>query len=196
VLVVPTSVFRSLGHFQGFSADAERYLAELLRTEHVAYRPRAEMEDDPSFKQLIPYCVFRWRDPDGRTLVFHYRRGTGQGEGRLHRKRSIGVGGHISSDDASDDLATAYQDGMHRELEEEVIIETPYRERRLGLINDDLSPVGQVHLGVVHVFDVDQPAVHPREEEILEAGFAPLEELRADAESFESWSQFVLEALK
>lgn len=54
VLVVPTSVFHHLGHFQGFSNEVSRYLDEILSPEHTSYRPRSEMEEDPSHKQLIP----------------------------------------------------------------------------------------------------------------------------------------------
>ena len=58
------------------------------------------MEEDPSFKQLIPYVLFRWTDADGTVHLFEYLRGSGQGERRLHAKRSVGVGGHISTIDA------------------------------------------------------------------------------------------------
>ena len=87
--------------------------------------------------------------------MFSYARGKGQGESRLHDKWSIGIGGHISSVDNSEN--EPYRDGMRRELEEEVMIDTPYSERCVGLINDDESEVGKVHLGVVHIFDVDEP---------------------------------------
>lgn len=65
----------------------------------------------------------------------------------------------------------------------------------MGLINDDQSEVGRVHLGVVHVFDVRSPKVRPLEEDIVDAGFRPIDELLADAASFETWSQICLEAL-
>lgn len=196
VLVVPTAVFHRLGHFQGFCADADRYLDELFSPEHTSYRPRDEVEEDPSFKQLIPYVVFR-HGGDGRPeSVFQYTRGKGQGEQRLHAKRSIGIGGHISSVDAdAEDDTTPYAEGMRRELEEEVIIDTPYIERCVGLINDDETEVGRVHLGVVHVFDVARPAVRPRERDIVEAGFRPLDSLLADLDGFETWSKITLEAL-
>ena len=128
VLVVPTELFHRLGHFQGFSPDTTSYLTELLKPAHTSYRPRGEMEEDPSFKQLIPYCVFRHVDADGREHVFAYTRGKGQGEGRLRSKRSVGIGGHISSDDshAGDNV---YQEGMRRELDEEIFIDTAYSER-------------------------------------------------------------------
>ena len=196
VLVVPTEVFHRLGQFQGFCGEVDRYLSELLDDEHVSYRPRGEMEDDPSFKQLIPYVIFRHIDADGRSHVFQYTRGSGQGEGRLHRKRSIGVGGHISSVDAeAARSAQPYEAGMRRELDEEVRLETEYRQQCVGLINDDSNPVGQVHLGVVHVCDVAAPEVYPREDDILDSGFRDVEELLADLERFETWSQICLRAL-
>jgi predicted NUDIX family phosphoesterase len=197
VLVVPTKVFHRLGHFQGFSADTSRYLPELLDERHTSYHPRAEMEQDPSFKQLIPYVVFRYLDTAGGDTVFQYTRGKGQGEGRLHSKRSIGVGGHISADDmnAVKGHHAVYAGGMRRELEEEVMIDTPYTEHCVGLINDDETEVGRVHLGVVHLIDVAEPKVIPRESEIIEAGFRPVRELLADLSGFETWSQICLKAL-
>lgn len=196
VLVVPTPVFHRLGHFQGFCADAERYLAEFLKPEHVSYRPRSEMEQDPTFKQLIPYCIFRYRDAAGVEHVFEYVRGKGMGEGRLHRKRSVGVGGHICIDDSTATTAgDVYREGLRRELVEEVFIDAPYTEHCVGLINDDESEVGKVHLGVVHIFDVEQPAVRSREKDLIECSFRPVNELLADLNGFETWSSICLRAL-
>ena len=195
VLVVPTARFRELGYFQGFSHDAERYLGDLFSPEHTSYRPRRQAEQDPSFKQLIPYVILRHRPANGPETVFQYTRGTGMGEGRLHRKRSVGIGGHISSVDAAANGGSPYEEGMRRELDEEIAIASPYTARCVGLINDDQTEVGQVHLGVVHLFDLEQPAVSPCEEDICQCGFRPVEELLADLEGFETWSQICLEAL-
>lgn len=196
VLVVPTRLFRRLGYFQGFSGEVDRYLPQLLSPEHTSYRPRREAELDPGFKQLIPYVIFRHSDGRGRQRVFQYTRGTGQGEGRLHRKQSVGIGGHISATDADcDDSRNSYQEGMRRELEEEVAIDTPYTARCVGMINDDRTEVGSVHLGVVHIFDVERPAVRPRETEIIQSGFRPVEEILADMTGFETWSEICMRAL-
>jgi predicted NUDIX family phosphoesterase len=195
VLVVPTELFHRLGYFQGFSPDSRRYLDELLKPANTSYRPRGEMEEDPSFKQLIPYCIFRHVGAGGRETVFAYTRGQGQGEGRLRTKRSVGIGGHISTDDSHAGAGNVYLEGMRRELDEEVFIDAPYTQKCVGLINDDESPVGQVHLGVVHLFDVDEPAVRPRENELIECGFRPVEDLLSDLSGFETWSQICLRAL-
>jgi len=196
VLVVPTEAFCRLGYFQGFSSEADRYLDALLTAEYVQFRPRGEVESDPSFKQLIPYVVFLHKAPDG-DQVFQYTRGKGMGEGRLHRKHSVGIGGHISADDVAEGTAAedVYHEGLRRELEEEVQIMTPYTERRIGLINDDRTEVGSVHLGVVHLFEVEQPEVHPNETDLIECGFRPVAEILADMEGFESWSTISMQAI-
>lgn len=189
VLVVPGAELDRLGRFQGFSPEADRYLDALLRPERAEFRPRAEVEDDPGFKQIIPYVVFRCGDQ-----VFCYRRGPSQGEARLHRLRSLGVGGHVDEADA-DGRATleAYELALRREIAEEVEVHSPGTLRRVGLINDDSTPVGRVHLGVVHVFDLERPDVVAREEGLADGVFAPLANLEADRDSFETWSQICLD---
>ena len=194
VLVVPTQAFHQLGYFQGVSRDVDRYIPELLRPELVSYRPRSEMEEDPSYKQLIPYVIFQ-HGQGAECSVFCYTRGSGQGESRLHAKRSIGVGGHISEEDASAADANPYQQGMRRELAEEVAIDTDYRERCVGMINDDETEVGKVHLGMVHVFEVEFPRVTPREKDVQAAGFKTIAELRELRHTMESWSQICLDAI-
>jgi predicted NUDIX family phosphoesterase len=207
ILVVPTPLFHELGYFQGFSREIDRYWPQLVVGDHVEYRARGEMEEDPSFKQLIPYVLFRWTDTSGTVHLFEYQRGSGQGERRLHAKRSVGVGGHISSIDANvvvslretNHLAErddhTYREGMRRELEEEVVIDTSYNETVAGLINDDETPVGRVHLGMVHLCDVEEPHVRPREADILEARFSPVSDILSRLDQFESWSQIVVRAL-
>ncbi len=258
VLVVPAELFRRLGYFQGFCGSVERYLDELLRPENTSYRPRDQVEKDPGFKQLIPYMIFRHVErpervpgtvclegPEGAphkrslapfpaagTSVFQYTRGAGMGEGRLHRKRSVGIGGHISAIDAEKKgtvpnkalggqspffagagtvpvhtpggqspfleghaAGNPYEEGMRRELDEEVAVESRYTTRCVGLINDDQTEVGSVHLGVVHLFDLERPAVRPREPEIIECGFRPVEAILADMSGFETWSQICMKAL-
>jgi predicted NUDIX family phosphoesterase len=196
ILVVPTSLFHDLGYFQGFSREIDRYWPQLVTGDHVEYRARGEMEEDPSFKQLIPYVLFRWTSADGIPHLFEYQRGSGQGERRLHAKRSVGIGGHISSVDAEIGAShQVYREGMRRELEEEVIIDTDFDETVAGLINDDETPVGRVHLGMVHLCDVREPKVGPREADIMDARFTPIAEILPRLDQFESWSQIVVRAL-
>jgi predicted NUDIX family phosphoesterase len=127
--------------------------------------------------------------------VFCYTRGKSQGEARLHRLRSLGVGGHVAEADAEGRATLdAYEMALERELDEEVEVDSDGRIRRVGLINDDSTPVGRVHLGVVHVYDLERPAVLPREAGLAEAGFVPLAEVEARREQFETWSQICIDA--
>jgi predicted NUDIX family phosphoesterase len=190
VLVVPAAEFDRLGRFQGFSPEADRYLSALLVPELAGFRARFEVEDDPSFKQIIPYVVFR-----SAGQVFTYVRGKSGGEARLRRLRSLGVGGHVAEADA-DGRGTieAYEMALRRELDEEVEVGSPGLMTRVGLLNDDSNPVGLVHLGVVHLFDLDRPEVTPREDALADPEFVKVEELLTLRDQFETWSQFCIDA--
>lgn len=189
VLVIPTAVLHEAGLFQGLCRNVEHYQPRLLDPAHFAYLPRDRAEHDPAFKQLIPYVVLKYRDQ-----VFHYTRGQGGGEKRLRALRSVGIGGHLNPID-QDAGAHPYRQGMLREVAEEINLGSAYRETCLGFINDDATPVGQVHLGIVHLFELDAPQVERREAVLTDAGFAPIEQLLRERNGFESWSQFVLEEL-
>lgn len=189
VLVIPEAHFHRVGFFRGFRHHSDDYLTAILDSSQFSFRSRGEVEDDPSFKQLIPYVVLRHGD-----RIFHYRRGSSGTETRLRSLRSVGIGGHISEEDG--DIGQAFRRGMMRELHEEVhvpsLVEPPMP---LGLIYDDRTPVGSVHLGVAYLFELATPEASPREEAIAESGFSPRSELRSDRESFETWSHFVFDEL-
>ncbi|MFM7033946.1 MAG: phosphoesterase [Planctomycetia bacterium] len=192
---MPRSLFDKAGAFQGFCGDTAAYLPVLLDRQHTSWRPRASVEEDPSFKQLIPYCVLSHRGADGGVTYFAYTRGGGQSEARLRAKRSVGIGGHISSTDGEHGDDTSYEAGMRREIAEEIAISGGWKARCVGLINDDSNAVGSVHLGIVHVLELERPEVSSRESEVVECGFETLESLLAERDRFESWSQITLAAL-
>ncbi len=191
VLVVPGGEFDRLGRFQGFSAEADRYLGALLVPGLATFRARRDVEDDPAFKQIIPYVIFR-----AGGLVFTYRRGPSQGESRLHRLRSLGVGGHVAEADA-DGRGTldAFEMALRRELDEEVSVVGDLKITRVGLINDDSNPVGSVHLGVVHLVELDRPDVRPREAGLADPEFLDADGLRRHEAEFETWSRICIAAL-
>ncbi len=193
VLVVRRSLFDQLGSFHGLNAEIQRYLSVFLAEGNHFFVARAEAEEDPSLKQLIPYVVVTSGDQ-----ILHYRRGSGSGEKRLLKKRSVGIGGHINDGDGMGDAfdAAAYQRALMRELQEELSIESCFIERPLALLNDDTNPVGAVHLGIVHQCELASPEVTANEEAIAELGFLTQEELAARHEELESWSQLVIGAWK
>jgi len=193
ILVVPESVIAQIGTIDGFEADVDRFLQPILSSDQLSFQPRGQMETDPSFKQLIPYVLLEWND-NGVIKLFTYTRGGGGGEARLHAKRSIGIGGHISREDAAGGT-DPYSTGMHRELAEEVQLESNYQESRVGLLYDPSNDVGKVHLGVVHKFVLDLPDVKSNEADLAEGGFVSVEQLRNDLDRLETWSQLAIQAL-
>lgn len=192
VLVIPALLLDQLGPFSGFTSEIDRYLSAILDRSHQSFRPRSLVETDPSFKQLIPYVILECNNENG-TRLFQYTRGKGQGEARLHALKSVGIGGHISVEDAQGD--DWYRIGMHRELNEEVEIACGGADRIVGLIYDDTTDVGRVHLGVVHIMQLSSCKVQPRENHLLDSGFRSVEEIKSDLRGLETWSQLCLQHL-
>ncbi len=192
ILVVPRAVLDELGTFDGLCFEVERYMPTLLDPRNNLFLPRSAAEQDPTHKQLIPYLVLRH---DGRVL--HYTRGKSGGEARLHAKGSIGIGGHINDGDSGADHfnAAAYQRAVERELHEELAIPGAYRQTIAALLNDDATEVGRVHLGIVHLIDVESPDIKPREDAIRDLEFVRPSELWPRREQLESWSQICLGGL-
>src|SRR5436189_1007900 len=186
VLVVRRSLFNELGSFHGLNFEPEKYLQALLSRGNNFFLPRAQAESDPTHKQIIPYAIIT----HGNT-VLHYVRGKKAGEQRLVAKGSIGIGGHMNDTDESlfawDEAA--YRAGVEREVNEEIKIESPFEDRIVALLNDDTTEVGRVHLGIGHVFKLDEPNVEKREAMITNLEFLSREELLKRRETLETWTQ-------
>ncbi len=190
VLVIARELFDELGAFEGFQPVTQHWLDTVLDPRHNRFLDRELAEDDPGFKQIIPYALFRHEQ-----RFLHYVRGKGSGEKRLASKGSLGIGGHVNESDfhAAGSLGKAlYIEGVEREIREELEIASLFRQSVVGLINDDQSDVGRVHLGVVHLFDLDEPAVRSREENITAIEFLDAAELAGRAGKLETWSSLLL----
>jgi predicted NUDIX family phosphoesterase len=193
ILVIPRALFDELGAFQGFCAEASRYLDAILAPGANFFLPRGPAETDPTHKQIIPYSIFRHGE---RYLI--YTRGGKSGEKRLVAKQSIGIGGHINPhDEREDSLArTTYLNGVEREIDEELRIAGRHTQKVIGLINDDSNEVGQVHLGVVHLFELDSADVVSNEDAIQDINFLSLQDLVARVEQLETWSAICVKHLQ
>jgi predicted NUDIX family phosphoesterase len=193
VLVVKRELFDELGSFQGLNFQPEKYLRAILSRGSNFFIPRTEAENDPAYKQIIPYALMAFEE-----TVLHYVRGKKAGEQRLVAKGSIGIGGHMNETDESlfalDEQA--YRGGVEREVNEEIKIDTPFEDRIVALLNDDSTEVGRVHLGIVHIFKLKEPRVQKREAMITGLAFLTKEELMARRESLETWSQICLNSLE
>ena len=156
VLTFESKVLRDLGDFQGYTLETDRYLSSFLEPMNNRFISRPAAEKDPTHKQLIPYVVLRHGD-----FIFSYVRGKKSSELRLVAMRSIGVGGHIEPSDQSlfSSNREMYLEAARREVNEEVKLDTMYREQIVALINDDSTVVGKVHLGIMHIWDLEEPKV-------------------------------------
>jgi len=184
VFVVPRETVIDGTGWRGVrAADVADFLATVDRSGR--FEPRPAMENDPGFKQIIPYLVLR----DGERY-FLMRRTRAGGDVRLHDRWSIGVGGHLNPGD--EDL----DGGLRREWSEELVADFVPDFRFVGLLNDDTTEVGRVHLGAVFVADAAGRAVAIRETDKLTGGFATRAEVAAVAEDLETWSRLVFDALE
>jgi predicted NUDIX family phosphoesterase len=194
VLVVPRALLDEIGAFQGLqTVGLDAAIRRLLDPANHFFMDRAAAEDDPTHKQLIPYCIFRCGDQ-----ILHYTRGKAGGESRLHAKISVGVGGHINPVDTGGGRTGpgAYHAAVARELDEELTLATPATQQIIALLNDEANPVGQVHLGIVHLIDLETTAVTSREDALTDLAFAPLAELNGELfERLETWSQHCIRHL-
>jgi predicted NUDIX family phosphoesterase len=192
VLVVPTSaVVEELGGgaaWLGIRPAGESELADLIRRRGT-FRPRSAMEDDPSWKQVIPYPVLR----DG-SRWFLMRRTRAGGDARLHDRYSIGVGGHVNPADGG--LDGNLTGALEREWTEELVVDFVPTFRFIGLLNDDTTSVGQVHLGLVYAGDAGGRPVAIRETHKLTGGFVDTAEVAAVADLLETWSRLAFEFIE
>ena len=141
-------------------------------------RPAAEVS--PQYKQIIPYVLIR----RGQSW-FLLRRTQKQTEARLHDKLSLGIGGHINPD--TPDLI----DGLQKELEEEVGVTGDYELTFIGILNDDTTDVGSVHLGAVFVLDVADGDVEVRETDKMTGRWITTADLAPLRDQMETWTQIV-----
>lgn len=175
--------------------------------EHGVFIERNSVEDDTRYKQVIPYIMVRkplfnavgegTKQPE----VLRYTRTEKSGEQRLAKLKSVGFGGHIKQEDHESPLIALTQ-GMDREIAEE--LEFPRQVKVAhpefaGLINDESTAVGQVHVGLLYVMDIKEAIRDARQEisspdeDIAELGWSDPARLRLD--EFEPWSQITLRSL-
>jgi predicted NUDIX family phosphoesterase len=190
VLCFERKLFEELGVFQGLSLEVQKYLPVVTSDSKMVYLNRGDAENDRRYKQLIPYVLLICDDK-----ILRYRRGKSGQETRLHGLYSVGIGGHISEEDHglfSKDRG--YQEGMRRELMEEVAVGEA-KEAAVAVINDDSTDVGLVHFGVVHVMHVFDENVATGRSGIAAPEFIPTADAVKGASGYESWSRFCLEHL-
>lgn len=186
ILVVPTLAIFPTGSFQGFLPQQDFKDHEQLIATHQEFLWRSAMEEDPSYKQIIPYLVFRHAD-----RYFLMRRRSDASEVRLQNKCSLGIGGHIREEDMRDSTLVSWAE---REFNEEVAYAGNLTIKPLGMINDDSNPVGQVHVGFVFLLEGDSADICIKSE-LKEGNLLTLDAMQPMYEQMESWTQMVFDYL-
>jgi predicted NUDIX family phosphoesterase len=168
-----------------------------IESKDVVIMQRALLETNPKFRQLIPYVVVKQGDK-----YLAYERSKSGGESRLHNLFSIGIGGHVDAVDAVYNdkgvfqLTDTLRTGMYRELHEELgLTEADFLGMTtIGYLSKDVTPVDEVHLGIVLVAEVHADLVITSKEDALNlAGFLAADELAKL--NLESWSETVVDHL-
>jgi len=186
ILVVPRLQLFKESDFQGFIPMNDFSSYELLIREQGQFLWRSEMEEDPTFKQIIPYLIFK---NDGRYFLMHRR--ADASEQRLKGKATLGIGGHLREADMHHGSIETWAE---REFNEEVNYAGGLKITPLGLINDDSNPVGRVHIGFVYLLDGASSEISIKSE-LKDGALYPLDQIVAQKDALESWSQLILPAL-
>lgn len=187
ILVVPRKIIFAQGEWQGIQQEnIQSYIDCISQNQH--YQPRSRMEQDPTYKQIIPYMIFRHNHK-----LFVMQRKSTASEQRLANKLTLGIGGHVRQDDMTN-AATIF-DWARREFHEEVSYSGAFTITTLGLINDDSNAVGQVHMGVVLLLEGSNDAINVKSE--LKSGtLYSTQECISLYDRMETWSQYALNFLQ
>ena len=184
ILVVKRNTLFPTQAFQGLQPLAPTDLD--LIAQHKEFHPRPVMEEDVTYKQIIPYLIFT----HGERYFLMQRKAT-TSEQRLKNKYSLGIGGHMRQEDMNEQ-STIFA-WAHREFEEEIDYQGSFSITTLGMLNDDSNPVGQVHVGLVLLLQGDSDAIKVRSE--LKSGqLLTAQECLAFYDRMESWSQIIFDA--
>lgn len=180
--------------FNGFLSKNDGQGEEIFNTfKNYEVKRRGDMEEDPSYKQLISYCLLENENDE----ILVYQRLSGGGEERLHGQSSVGVGGHMNNVVGADSINEVLRVNAQRELNEEVGLSEDRSQNieYIGFINDDTNAVGKVHIGVVFKIKVKSSDVEVRETDTLKINWISQDEIN-DLNHFESWSALILKDLK
>jgi len=194
ILVVKSEILFNKEKWQGLKTDNLDYYVDLIK-KNYEFKRRGDMENDPSFQQIIPYIIFCAKGASasgGNDKYFIYKYLSKAGEQRLKNDYIIGVGGHINKEDV-DGNNNVLEAGMNREWNEEVDYKGKLEKKLIGILNDDRRPVEAVHLGLVYLFKGDSPDISVKETDKLKGELISLKDLGEKVEGTEGWAPLIYE---
>lgn len=156
------------------------------------YEHRNLLEDDPSFKQIIPYAVICCDES-----IFLFRRLSKQTETRLHNLYSLGVGGHMNPYGDSIDVHYMHHE-LEREMNEEVLLHDDCKVLSIvpvGFINDDTNDVGKVHLGILYRINLSNESIEINEKDKMTGEWIRMTDLNLFYPQMESWSKIYVDVI-
>ena len=185
ILCIKEETLFKYGKWNGLMTSTPQKYLNLFR-ENGEFRVRKELENDPSYKQIIAQVILKYKDK------YFLHRQVKRNEERLNSLCPLPLGGHIEQVDSNSDdiLETA----LERELHEGVDLKSNIvKKSYLGLIYlEDDNPVNFVHVGFVYIFDLDGVNVHVKEEGLEDIGFVSLDYLKTNSEKLTYWSRIII----
>lgn len=189
VLCIKSDLLFKNGRWDGLKKDGLDELYQVLLTDSE-FKVRGELEEDPSYKQIIPQVVLRYEDR------YFLHKQANANEERLNSLCPLFLGGHVEEFDmdSSEDLI---QTALKRELAEEAVINsTIIKKEFLGLIYlEDDNPVNHVHVGLMYIFDLDGDDVKIKEEGLENIGFVDVQYLKNNIDNLTYWSKLVVDQI-
>lgn len=186
ILVIKKNLLFSYQEVDGLKPINFNHYQKLIRR-YKKFLWRSKVEQDPTYKQIIPYLIFTY---DKKYFVM--RRKSDASEVRLQNKYSLGIGGHIKKEDLK---RTNIIEWAEREFEEEINFKGSYNIEPLGILNDESDAVGQVHTGFVFLLHGDSDKISIRDEH-KEGMLLSLEECTELYPLMENWSKITFDYLK
>ena len=175
---------------QGLIKENSEVLKRIVQ--NGLFRKRSELEEDPSFKQVIPYAVI-----SNNESFCLFKRRSGQTEKRLHNKLSLGVGGHMNPGNSRESDDQYLINELKRELFEEVRLLNGCAIEDIefiGFINDDTIPVGRVHIGLLYNIHVSSKNVVINETDKMTADWVDKPDLAEFYEGMETWTKIIFDS--
>jgi predicted NUDIX family phosphoesterase len=198
ILAVRTNGLPSFCRSTAFRAMDAPALWTMLKKAGLWIGPRAALEGDEAFRQVIPYIILS----TGRHIL-RYRRSASGTEKRLRGYSSVGLGGHVELvdvliKDGEIDVENTLVAAAEREMKEELRGVKLAAKSWIGIVTDESSAVGRVHLGIVGHWKLRGKLPTAAETAIEEIGLLDLSDRGAIDRKprFERWSELLLNDLR